>query len=130
MNSSNDVKQFMIACEQTETGFNKQADLYFRLIREEFDELVKAYFEKDIIEIADGCADLKWVIEGLEHTLQLPQQEIWNEVARSNLDKIDKETGKVLKRADGKVLKPKNWTTPNIKSILENNKEQVWNTLE
>jgi predicted HAD superfamily Cof-like phosphohydrolase len=119
MNSHNDVKIFMDACDQKETGFNKQADLYFRLIREEFDELVKAYFEKDMVEIADGCADLKWVIEGLEHTLQLPQQEIWNEVARSNLAKIDQETGKVLKRNDGKVLKPEGWTPPNIKAIIK-----------
>jgi predicted HAD superfamily Cof-like phosphohydrolase len=119
MNSHNDVKIFMDACDQKETGFNKQADLYFRLIREEFDELAKAYFEKDMVEIADGCADLKWVIEGLEHTLQLPQQEIWNEVARSNLAKIDQETGKVLKRNDGKVLKPEGWTPPNIKAIIK-----------
>jgi predicted HAD superfamily Cof-like phosphohydrolase len=130
MDSKNDVKKFMEACGQTETGFKKQSDLYFRLIREEYDELVRAYFEKDIVQIADACADLKWVIEGMEQTLQLPQQEIWNEVARSNLAKIDKETGKVLKREDGKVLKPENWTAPDIKSILDKNKEQTWNTWE
>jgi hypothetical protein len=36
----------------------------------------------------------------------------WNEVMRSNLDKIDPETGTVLKRDDGKVLKPDGWTPP------------------
>ena len=118
MDSNNDVKVFMEACDQNEVGFNKQAELYFKLIREEFDELVRAYFEKDMVEIADGCADLKWVIEGLEITLNLPQQEIWNEVARSNLAKIS-TNGKVLKREDGKVLKPEGWTPPNIKSILK-----------
>jgi predicted HAD superfamily Cof-like phosphohydrolase len=60
---------------------------------------------------------LKWVIEGLEHTLQIPQQEVWDEVARSNLAKIS-DNGKVLKRNDGKVLKPEGWTPPDIKSIL------------
>jgi len=118
MNSHNDVKTFMDACEQTQTGFTKQSDLYFTLIREEFDELVRAYFEKDMVEIADGCADLKWVIEGLEHSLNLPQQEVWDEVARSNLSKIS-EDGKVKKRKDGKVLKPEGWTPPDIKTILE-----------
>ena len=118
MDSHNDVKTFMDACDQKETGFNKQADLYFRLIREEFDELAKAYFEKDMVEIADACADLKWVIEGLEHTLQIPQQEVWDEVARSNLSKIS-QTGKVIKREDGKVLKPEGWTPPNIKAIIK-----------
>ena len=119
MNSRDDVKQFMEACDQKETGVaSKQAQLYMKLIREEFDELVKAYHENDIVEIADGCADLKWVIEGLEHTLKLPQQEVWDEVARSNLSKIS-EDGKVKKRKDGKVMKPEGWTPPDIKSILK-----------
>jgi predicted HAD superfamily Cof-like phosphohydrolase len=123
MNSSDDVKRFMDACDQKETGFGKQSTLYIALIREEFDELMNAFFRGNLVDIADGCADLKWVIEGLEHTLQIPQQDVWNEVARSNLAKIDDETGKVLKREDGKVLKPEGWTPPDIKSILNNNKE-------
>lgn len=123
MNSSDDVKRFMDACDQKETGFGKQSNLYMVLIREEFDELMNAFFRGNLVDIADGCADLKWVIEGLEHTLQIPQQDVWNEVARSNLAKIDDETGKVLKRVDGKVLKPEGWTPPDIKSILDNNKE-------
>ena len=123
MNSSDDVKRFMDACDQKETGFGKQSNLYMVLIREEFDELMNAFFRGNLVDIADGCADLKWVIEGLEHTLQIPQQDVWNEVARSNLAKIDDETGKVLKREDGKVLKPEGWTPPDIKSILNNNKE-------
>ena len=122
MNSRDDVKKFMVACDQVETGFGKQSDLYLALIREEFNELIKAYFEKDMVEIADGCADLKWVIEGLEETLKLPQQAVWDEVARSNLSKIS-PSGKVEKRQDGKVLKPEGWTPPDIKSVLDNNKE-------
>jgi len=118
MNSRDDVKKFMLASDQNEVGYTKQSDLYFKLIREEFDELVKAYFEKNDVEIADGCADLKWVIEGLELSLNLPQQEVWDEVARSNLAKIG-ENGKVSKRSDGKVLKPEGWTPPDIKSILK-----------
>jgi predicted HAD superfamily Cof-like phosphohydrolase len=92
MNSSDDVKRFMDACDQKETGFGKQSNLYMVLIREEFDELMNAFFRQDMVDIADGCADLKWVIEGLEHTLKIPQQDVWNEVARSNLSKIDDET--------------------------------------
>ena len=105
MDSYDDVKIFMEASDQLETGFGDQSELYMELITEEFKELVDAYIEKDIVEIADACSDLKWVIEGLEHTLKIPQQEVWDEVARSNLAKIS-ENGKVLKREDGKVLKP------------------------
>lgn len=118
MDSHNDVKTFMDACDQKETGFNKQAELYIDLIIEEFKELMIAFGNRDIVEIADACADLKWVIEGLEHTLQIPQQEVWDEVARSNLSKIS-QTGKVIKREDGKVLKPEGWTPPNIKAIIK-----------
>lgn len=118
MDSYNDVKVFMEACDQTETGFGKQSDLYFDLITEEWNELVTAYREKDMVEIADACADLKWVIEGLEHTLKIPQQKVWDEVSRSNLSKIS-PNGKVLKREDGKVMKPEGWSAPDIKKILE-----------
>lgn len=118
MNSREDVKTFMDACDQKSTDYGPQANLYMRLIMEEYKELVFAFGNRDMVEIADACADLKWVIEGLEHTLNLPQQEIWDEVARSNLAKIS-PNGKVLKREDGKVLKPDGWTPPDIKSILK-----------
>jgi len=118
MNSHDDVKKFLNACDQTEIGFGKQSDLYLKLIKEEFKELNEAYKNKDLVEIADACADLKWVIEGLELTLNLPQQKVWDEVARSNISKIGSD-GKVKRREDGKILKPDDWTPPNIKKILE-----------
>lgn len=117
MFSRNDVRKFMTASGQNEVGYGDQADLYLRLITEEYLELVYAFEHRDIVEIADACADLKWVIEGLEHTLDLPQQPIWDEVARSNLDKIS-ENGTVLRREDGKILKPEGWTPPNIADII------------
>ena len=38
----------------------------------------------------------------------------WKEVMKTNFAKIDKETGKVRKREDGKVLKPTGWVAPNL----------------
>lgn len=119
MNSHEDVKVFMEASDQVEIGWGNQCQLYRKLIDEEFTELMDALDNKDMVEVADACADLKWVIEGLEHTLNIPQQEVWDEVARSNLKKIDPLTGKVKKREDGKVMKPEGWTPPDIKSIIE-----------
>jgi hypothetical protein len=37
---------------------------------------------------------------------------------RSNFAKVDKETGKVVKREDGKVLKPDGWTPPDLRPFL------------
>ena len=122
MNSHDDVAKFMYACDQNEKDFGPQAELYVTLIIEEFNELMIAYGHRSITEIADACADLKWVIEGLEHTLKIPQQEVWDEVARSNLAKIS-DDGKVHKREDGKVLKPEGWTPPDIKSIIKRKKK-------
>jgi predicted HAD superfamily Cof-like phosphohydrolase len=42
----------------------------------------------------------------------------WNEVMRTNLAKIDSVTGKVRKRADGKVLKPDGWQPPSLEKFV------------
>ena len=110
MDSFDDVRIFMEACDQMETGYGQQCELYRKLIKEEFEELMEGLDNKDIVEIADACADLKWVIEGLEHTLNVPQQDVWDEVARSNLQKIGQ---------DGKVMKPEGWTPPDIETIFK-----------
>jgi len=41
-------------------------------------------------------------------------ERIWDEGALSNLQKIDTETRKILKREDGKILKPEEWKPPNF----------------
>jgi hypothetical protein len=37
---------------------------------------------------------------------------------RTNFAKIDKETGKVRKREDGKILKPTGWVAPSLAQFL------------
>jgi hypothetical protein len=37
----------------------------------------------------------------------------------TNFAKIDRDTGKVRKREDGKVLKPVGWVPPNLTSFLK-----------
>jgi predicted HAD superfamily Cof-like phosphohydrolase len=123
MNSNDDVKVFMLAGQQnveTTPGIPydrvAQGTLYMKLIKEEFEELLYAWNEEDIVEVADACADLKWVIEGMEHTLGINQQAVWDEVARSNMSKM--VGGKLIKREDGKVLKPATFVKPDIKKAL------------
>jgi predicted HAD superfamily Cof-like phosphohydrolase len=121
MNTRDDVKDFMIACDQPVdvlgAGKSNQAVLYWDLISEEFQELKEAWNESDVVEMADACADLIWVIEGFCHTMGIPLQKVWDEVARSNMSKIA-PCGKVLKRADGKVQKPDTYSPPDIESII------------
>jgi predicted HAD superfamily Cof-like phosphohydrolase len=42
----------------------------------------------------------------------------WKEVMKTNFAKIDKETGKVRKREDGKVLKPVGWSPPELAPFI------------
>jgi len=113
----NDVKTFIEACEQEIN--EKNVLLYKNLIREEFDEFIKAYLENNEEEQLDGCMDLIWVILGYCYMKNFNVDGAWAEVARSNLSKIDPTTGKVNKRKDGKVLKPEGWTPPNLKPFVK-----------
>jgi predicted HAD superfamily Cof-like phosphohydrolase len=42
----------------------------------------------------------------------------WKEVMDTNFAKIDPTTGKVIKRADGKVLKPEGWKAPQLAQFI------------
>jgi predicted HAD superfamily Cof-like phosphohydrolase len=110
-----DVQVFMNAAEQTTTQDNQtQAELYKKLIKEEYDEFWEAEALSDEVEEIDACFDMMWVIVGYMLSKGYDVDGIWDEGALSNLKKIDKETGKVLKREDGKVLKPEGWKPPNF----------------
>jgi len=113
----NDVVKFIEACDQPKTPEN--AKLYDNLIREEFDEYVGALLVKDEVESLDACMDMIWVILGFCYMKGYDVAGAWNEVARSNLAKIDPETGKVKKRDDGKVLKPEGWTPPQLQQFVK-----------
>jgi predicted HAD superfamily Cof-like phosphohydrolase len=113
----NDVVKFIEACEQEKTPEN--AVLYQKLVREEFDEFVRDYFAGDEIGQLDGCMDMIWVILGYCYMKGFDVEGAWAEVARSNLSKIDSVTGKVIKRNDGKVLKPEGWTPPELAPFVK-----------
>jgi len=123
MREQTDVAIFMEACGQlvnTTPNFTQeniqQAKLYMKLIREEFEELQEGFENKDIVETADACGDLIWVILGLANSLGIPMRAVWQEVATSNMSKTVE--GKVIKREDGKILKPDTYFPPNIHRAL------------
>lgn len=114
-----DQEKFMVASDQTVNTFNEeQYNLYLRLIREEFNELQVAHADNDRVEQLDALLDLIVVVVGAIHSAGFDGEGGWNEVIRSNMSKIDPETGKVLKRKDGKVLKPASFSPPNLEPFL------------
>jgi predicted HAD superfamily Cof-like phosphohydrolase len=96
-----------------------RAMLRMKLIYEESQELIGAMHDCNVVETADGIIDLLYVTIGtaLEFGMGDKLDKLWDEVHRSNMSKL--HNGRPLKRADGKVLKGKNWTRPDLKSILE-----------
>lgn len=112
-----DVVTFIEACDQEKCEPN--ASLYRNLIVEEFNEFVHALNTEDKVEQLDACMDMIWVILGFCHMNDWDVKGAWNEVALSNLTKIDPNTKKVIKREDGKVLKPEGWKPPQLEKFVK-----------
>ena len=113
----NDVVKFIEACDQERNPSNVY--LYRDLIVEEFTEFIDAFNAEDNVEQLDACMDLIWVVLGYCYMKGWNVHGAWNEVATSNLCKIDPKTGKVNKREDGKVLKPEGWTPPQLEQFIK-----------
>lgn len=96
-----------------------------------------------LVMLADDLIDTLYVVNSMLNKLGIPVVEVWNEVHRSNMEKaVDctrcQGTGKwepdgevirqcfechgtgslIVRRADGKILKPDGWMPPDIKSII------------
>lgn len=95
-------------------------ELRFNLMKEENEEYLEAAKNGDLVEIADALGDQLYILCGtiLKHGLQDKIEEVFNEIQRSNMSKLD-ANGQPIYREDGKVLKSELYFKPNIKSILE-----------
>lgn len=114
-NPFTDQAVFMKACDQTTGIFNEeQLHLYRNLIEEEVGELNEAVDEQNRVEILDALLDIMVVTIGALHSLGVDNENAWKEVIASNMSKIDPETGKVIKRDDGKVIKPASFKPPRL----------------
>lgn len=91
-----------------------QAELYKKLIKEEYEEFWEAEAVSDDVEEIDACFDMMWVIVGYMKSRGWDCENIWDEGAKSNLSKIDPVTGRVKRREDGKILKPEGWKPPDF----------------
>jgi predicted HAD superfamily Cof-like phosphohydrolase len=93
--------------------------LRYKLMREENEEYLEAAQKGDLVEIADALGDQLYILCGtiLKHGLQDKIAEVFQEIQRSNMSKLD-VNGKPIYREDGKVLKSELYFKPNIKEIL------------
>ncbi len=98
----------------------KLYELRHRLMEEENNEYLEACRKGDLTEIADALGDKMYILFGtlISHGLQYKIAEIFDEIQRSNMSKLD-ENGKPVVREDGKILKSSRYFRPDIRKILE-----------
>ena len=94
--------------------------LRHRLMAEETEEYLEACKKGDLVEIADALGDQLYILFGtiLKHGLQHKIEEVFDEIHRSNMSKLD-ENGKPVVREDGKILKSNLYFKPDIRKVLE-----------
>lgn len=93
--------------------------LRYNLMKEENEEYLAACKDGDLVEIADALGDMMYILFGtiLKHGLQHKIEEVFDEIHRSNMSKLD-ENGEPIYREDGKVMKGELYFRPDIKKIL------------
>lgn len=116
MSVFSDQAIFMEACGQTTGIYNEQQfNLYKTLIKEEVQEF---YDSTDTINTVKELNDIIVVTVGAIASMGINAEEVWNEVTRSNMSKVNPETGKVLRREDGKILKGPNYSPPDFTNLI------------
>lgn len=88
------------------------------LLIEELGEYIHAEATDDLVEVVDGLLDVIVVAYGtlLSYVGHEAAERAAAEVTRSNLDKVERG---VIRNAAGKILKPTDWTAPDIANAIK-----------
>lgn len=142
-----DIEKFMKACDQEVRKYpslpsDEVRDLRIKLMREELlgstkgyygsadhglipnksDELIQSMLDGDIVGIADGIADVLYVVIGTAAAYGIDIQLVFNEVQRSNMTKAVWDEGTqswtTIKNEHGKVLKPDTFSPADLEPIV------------
>jgi NTP pyrophosphatase (non-canonical NTP hydrolase) len=89
-------------------------ELRNKLLLEECRETCRALEECNMVEVADGLADVIFVACGTAVECGIPLRDVFALVVASNYSKADEEGNPIL-REDGKVLKGPNYWAPTEK---------------
>ena len=118
------VEAFMAAGGQTTNIIPKVpadpvADRRILMLREELEELIRAWVNGDIIEYADAIADIIYVALGAAVEAGIDIEPVIEEVIDSNNSKIDWQNARPWVRHDnGKIGKDEHYRAPDIRSII------------
>lgn len=119
---------FKIGNENAPLGQADKAvyELRHRLMHEENEEYLEAARSGDLVEVADALGDMMYILCGtiLKHGLQEIIEEVFEEIQRSNMSKLD-ENGEPIYREDGKILKSARYFKPDIGRILKSKTKRL-----
>jgi len=104
--------------------------LRYELMKEENEEYIDACNQQDIEKIADALGDQMYILFGsiVAHGMQDIIEEVFLEIHRSNMSKLDKSGNPIINGENGitdpdkplgKILKGDGYTPPNIAGILD-----------
>ena len=121
-----ELRASLIMEEAVETvaamGYLAIADIYTKIDNQDayrpIGRFEKLYEDPNLVEVIDGLCDLLYVTFGTAVAAGIDLDRYFQEVHRSNLEKL---TGP--KRADGKQLKPEGWQPPRIQQLLEQDEQ-------
>lgn len=109
---------------QNETQKSNTLYLRRRLIAEEAIEVQDAINDLHLVpsnqnleHVAKELADLLVVTYGTAEVLGIPIEDVFHEVMRSNMSKVGPD-GKVLRRDDGKILKPPTYVEADVHGVM------------
>jgi NTP pyrophosphatase (non-canonical NTP hydrolase) len=94
----------------------QEREMACALIEEEAGEFRAAVESSDLVEIADAVADLIWVSLEAAATFGIPIEQVFAEVHRSNLTKI--QSGEIAVNAAGKIVGGRDFSAPDLLPIL------------
>ena len=94
-------------------------NLRYNLMKEENEEYLEAAQNGDLNLIADALGDKLYILFGtiVAHGLQHKIVEVFNEIHRSNMSKLDNDS-KPIYREDGKIMKSENYFLPDIDRVM------------
>lgn len=108
-------------------GFPPLSRMTFRLqhLHEELEEIETALVTSDLVELADGLADLIYVALGFAHESGIDMDRVWAEVHRANMSKV-RGTKASRPNSNGvDAIKPTGWKAPDHAWLLSEGQDDI-----
>lgn len=115
LEKTQELFESFISLDKTSYNF----DPLFNILKSKLQNIDIDSLDIDLEKVATTLADLQYISYGTAICLNIPLQECFQEVHKSNMTKLINFTGKPIYRDDGKILYDSSYTPPNIKSILD-----------